>query len=160
MSCRPRCPRGNTPAYVIQSLRSLSQRLGFFTDSEKGRQQFALKRLIGENILRTGYCITPRLVNPDMHPEQGPVWKWVYDNDREVFGRFNPTYMQEGPGAMRRIDERSLEELRRIFEETGGMEFFDSIERYSEKKARELGFDGADEEYLKYTYTTNSNCHH
>ena len=26
MSCRPRCPRGNTPAYVIQSLRSLSQR--------------------------------------------------------------------------------------------------------------------------------------
>ena len=29
------------PAYVIQSLRSLSQRLGFFTDSEKGRQQFA-----------------------------------------------------------------------------------------------------------------------
>ena len=160
MSCRPRCPRGNTPGYVVQALRNLSQKLGFFTESEKGRQQFALKRLIGENILRTGYCITPRLVNPDMHPEQGPVWKWVYDNDREVFGRFNPTYMQEGPGAMRRIDERSLEELRRIFEETGGMEFFDSIERYSEKKARELGFDGADEEYLKYTYTTNSNCHH
>ena len=102
MSCRPRCPRGNTPGYVVQALRNLSQKIGFFTESEKGRQQFALKRLIGENILRTGYCITPRLVNPDMHPEQGPVWKWVYDNDREVFGRFNPTYMQEGPGAMRR----------------------------------------------------------
>ena len=40
------------------------------------------------------------------------------------------------------------------------MEFFDNIERCSEKKARELGFDGADEEYLMYTYTTNNNCHH
>ena len=27
MSCRPRCPRGNTPAYVIQALRTLSQKL-------------------------------------------------------------------------------------------------------------------------------------
>ena len=61
MSCRPRCPRGNTPGYVVQALRTLSQKLGFFTESEKGRQQFALKRLIGENILNTGYCITPRL---------------------------------------------------------------------------------------------------
>ena len=30
MSCRPRCPRGNTPGYIIQALRTLSQRLGFF----------------------------------------------------------------------------------------------------------------------------------
>ena len=48
MSCRPRCPRGNTPAYVIQALRTLSQKLGFFVESEKGRQQLALKRIIGE----------------------------------------------------------------------------------------------------------------
>nr|APO30582.1 dhsB: succinate dehydrogenase and fumarate reductase iron-sulfur [uncultured bacterium] len=54
MSCRPRCPRGNTPGYVIQALRTLSQKLGFFVESEKGRQQLALKRIIGENILRTG----------------------------------------------------------------------------------------------------------
>ena len=75
MSCRPRCPRGNTPGYVIQALRTLSQKLGFFVESEKGRQQLALKRIIGENILRTGYCIVPRLVKPDLHPEQGTVWK-------------------------------------------------------------------------------------
>ena len=79
MSCRPRCPRGNTPGYVIQALRTLSQKLGFFVESEKGRQQLALKRIIGENILRTGYCIVPRLVKPDLHPEQGTVWKWIYD---------------------------------------------------------------------------------
>ena len=80
MSCRPRCPRGNTPGYVIQALRTLSQKLGFFVESEKGRQQLALKRTIGENILRTGYCVTPKLVAPDLHPEQGPVWSWVYRN--------------------------------------------------------------------------------
>lgn len=51
MSCRPRCPRGNTPGYIIQSLRTLSQKLGFFTESEKGRQQLAIKRTIGQNIL-------------------------------------------------------------------------------------------------------------
>ena len=33
MSCRPRCPRGNTPGYVIQALRTLSQKLGFFVES-------------------------------------------------------------------------------------------------------------------------------
>ncbi len=60
MSCRPRCPRGNTPGYVIQALRTLSQKLGFFVESEKGRQQLALKRTIGDNILRTGYCIVPK----------------------------------------------------------------------------------------------------
>ena len=72
MSCRPRCPRGNTPGYVIQALRTLSQKLGFFVESEKGRQQLALKRTIGDNILRTGYCIVPKLVKPELHPEQGP----------------------------------------------------------------------------------------
>ena len=97
MSCRPRCPRGNTPAYVIQSLRSLSQRLGFFTDSEKGRQQFALKRTIGQNILSSGYCVRPEFVDPDLHPEQGPVWKWVYDHAKDVFERFGDNYGQNRP---------------------------------------------------------------
>ncbi len=160
MSCRPRCPRGNTPGYVIQALRTLSQRLGFFVESEKGRQQIALKRTVGDNILRTGYCLTPRLINPDLHQEQGPVWRWIYDNDKEVYGRFNPTYMQEGSGALRRIDDASMAELRRIFEVTGGAAFFDRIEECSDRKARELGFDGANDEYVMYTYTTNRDDHH
>ena len=118
MSCRPRCPRGNTPGYVIQALRTLSQKLGFFVESEKGRQQLALKRIIGDNILRTGYCVTPKLVAPELHPEQGPVWNWVYRNDREVYCQFNPTYDRPGPGAVRRIDDATLGELHRIFEVT------------------------------------------
>ncbi len=34
-------PRGNTRGVSIQALRTLSQKLGFFVESEKGRQQLA-----------------------------------------------------------------------------------------------------------------------
>ena len=159
MSCRPRCPRGNTPAYVIQSLRSLSQRLGFFTDSEKGRQQFALKRTIGQNILSSGYCVRPEFVDPDLHPEQGPVWKWVYDHAKDVFERFGDNYGQTGPGACRKIDEQSMEELHSIFRETGDSAFFENIERRSDEKAREMGFEGADDAYFRSVFTANSGEH-
>ncbi|MBI4647675.1 MAG: 4Fe-4S dicluster domain-containing protein, partial [Bacteroidia bacterium] len=52
MSCKTRCPRGNVPGLVIMALRSLSQELGYFTESEKGRQQLAVKRTVGEWILK------------------------------------------------------------------------------------------------------------
>lgn len=151
MSCRPRCPRGNT---------RLSQKLGLFVESEKGRQQLALKRIIGDNILRTGYCLVPRLVKPELHPEQGTVWQWIYDNDKEVYGRFTPVYMKQGAGALRRIDDESLDEIRRIFDVSGGREMFDDIERHSDRKAREMGYsEGAGERYLMDVFTTNSNEH-
>ena len=161
MSCRPRCPRGNTPGYVIQALRTLSQKLGFFVESEKGRQQLALKRIIGENILRTGYCIVPRMVKPELHPEQGPVWEWIVENDREVYGRFTPVYMRQGAGALRRIDEQSLAEIERIFEVSGGKRMFDTIEEHSDRKAREMGYEeGADQRYLMDVFRNNSNEHY
>lgn len=160
MSCRPRCPRGNTPGYVIQALRTLSQRLGFFVESEKGRQQLALKRLIGDNILRTGYCLTPRNIRPEMHPEQGAVWEWIYDNDEAVYALFSDCYGKEGAGALRRIDDESLAEIHRIFEVSGGKEFYDNIERHSERKARQMGYDGATDEYMMETYTYNSENHY
>ena len=145
---------------MIQALRTLSQKLGFFVESEKGRQQLAIKRTIGENILRTGYCIVPKLVKPELHPEQGTVWEWIYNHDEEVYGRFTPVYNQQGAGALRRMDDNSMEEMRRIFEETGGNEFFETIERYSDRKAREMGYDGADDQYMMDTYTKNSNEHY
>ena len=159
MSCRPRCPRGNTPAYIIQSLRSLSQRLGFFTESEKGRQQLALKRVIGHNILKTGYCVKPSIVDPEMHPEQGPVWKWIHDNDKDVFARFGDNYEKPGNGAVRAIDPATLDELHRIFEVTGGDDFFEKIEEYSQIKAKEMGYESADDNYFHDIYTVNSGNH-
>ena len=159
MSCRPRCPRGNTPGYIIQALRTLSQRLGFFVESEKGRQQIALKRVIGHHILEKGYCVSPRLVSPELHPEQGPVWEWAASNDIDLWRRFSPNYMAAGAGAGREIDAESIAEINRIFEVSGGKTFFDGIEAASDRKAREMGFDGATEEYMMQTYTTNSGNH-
>lgn len=156
MSCRPRCPRGNTPGYVIQALRRVSQELGFFTESEKGRQQLALKRLIGGNIMETGYCLVPKRISPALHPEQGTVWKWIYDNDREVYSQFTPSYGTDGAGALRRIDDKSMEELHRIFDVSGGTRFFEQIEHFSDMKAREMGYDGATDEYMMETFTRNS----
>ena len=159
MSCRPRCPRGNTPGYVIQALRTLSQRSGLFVRSEKGRQQLALKRIVGESILRTGYCVYPKLVNPELHPEQGPVWEWIYRNDEDVYRRFSPNYLRPGPGAGRAIDGKDLDELRRIFDVTGGSAFFESIENRSDEQARSMGYDGADDSYMHDVYTYNSGEH-
>lgn len=159
MSCRPRCPRGNTPGYVIQALRTLSQKLGFFVESEKGRQQLALKRTVGDNILKTGYCITPKLVDPELHPEQGPVWQWIYDHDQAVFEQFTPNYGREGAGPCRKIDEASMQELHRIFEVSGGKAFFDLIEQHSLRKAREMGYEDAGDDYFMETYTANNGEH-
>ncbi len=159
MSCRPRCPRGNTPGYVIQALRTLSQKLGLFVESEKGRQQLCLKRAIGDNILRTGYCLTPRQILPQRHTEQGPVWQWIFDHDQAVYGRFSATYGREGAGPLRKMDERSMQELHRIFEVSGGRQLFDTIEQHSDRKAREMGYNGADERYEQEIYSYNSNKH-
>ena len=59
MSCRPRCPRGNTPAYVIQALRTLLPKARFLRREREGRQQLALKRTIGENIPPYGLLCDP-----------------------------------------------------------------------------------------------------
>ncbi len=152
MSCRPRCPRNNTPGYIIQALRSLSQRLGYFAQSRRGLQQIAIKRAVGEHILSTGYCITPANLKPELHVEQGPVWKWIHQNDEEVFGLFTPSYRRAGEGALRQIEADSLAELNQIFEVTGGRELFDTIEKYADERARELGYGGATDEFVMECY--------
>ncbi len=43
--------------------------------------------------------------------------------------------MRHGAGALRRLDEQSLEEINKIFEVSGGKEMFDSIEEHSDRKA-------------------------
>ena len=156
MSCRPRCPRGNTPGYIIQGLRTLSQRLGYFVESARGRQQLALKRTIGQNILDSGYCLVPKNISPELHPEQGTVWQWIYDNDKDIYARFTPSYNKEGAGALRRCSDETMAELHRIFEISGGKEFFDCIERHSDAKAREMGYNGADDQYMMDVFTQNT----
>ncbi|MCR5423686.1 MAG: 4Fe-4S dicluster domain-containing protein [Bacteroidales bacterium] len=122
MSCKTRCPRGNVPGELINVLRKASQELGYYKDSEKGRQQTQLMNTIGSNILEIGYCVHPDRVDPDYHPEQGPVWEWYREHIEDVAPKLGANYHGQGAGALRNIPEEDLNEVRRIFEVTGGME--------------------------------------
>lgn len=162
MSCKTRCPRGNAPGLLIMALRSLSQDLGLFTDSEKGRQQLAVKRIIGDQILKSGYCVRPEMVDPTLHPEQGPVWLWEYDNLTSVLGKLGANYNGEGAGALRKIPQSDLDELKSIFEVTGGQARYDKIEEFSKQKAEDMGMEfGTDtsSEYVQHIYTINNQKH-
>ncbi len=163
MSCKTRCPRGNTPALVVMSLRTLSQKLGFFTESEKGRQQFAIKRTVGENIFKYGYCVATYAVSPEKHPEQGPIWEYILEHTYDVYERLGGQINELGAGPLRKIPEDAKEELRNIFEVTGGTEFFKTIEDHSKKKAAEMGLqfsnEGIDNEYFIEVFTANKKNH-
>lgn len=157
MSCVPRCPRDNAPGMIIQSLRTLSQKTGYFTFSEKGRQQLALKRTIGDWILEHGYCVYPRKVSFENHPESGLVWKWEQEHLDDVFARLGGNLDGDGPGVLRKIPQSSLDELKRIFEVTGGQAFYDNIEICSKSKAKEMNM--TEEEYMQHIYTYNNEHH-
>jgi heterodisulfide reductase subunit C1 len=162
MSCKTRCPRGNAPGLIIMALRSLSQDLGFFTESEKGRQQLVLKRTVGRWMITYGYCLYLEGVGTSMHPEQGPVWDWIQDNWKDVFKKMGANYQGDGPGILRRIPEEAMEEIREIFRITGGMKRFENIEEFSKKKARELNMhldESIENEYFQHIYKTNNGSH-
>ncbi|MEI6576552.1 MAG: 4Fe-4S dicluster domain-containing protein [Bacteroidota bacterium] len=155
MSCVTRCPRGNAPGLVIMALRSLSQDIGLFVESEKGRQQLALKRTIGAWILEHGYCLYPPKISAENHPEQGPIWKWELQNLPEVMERMGANFEGEGPGVFRKIPQESLDEIYSIFEITGGIKRFDKIELFSRIKAQKLGIsldESLDNDYMKEIY--------
>jgi heterodisulfide reductase subunit C len=163
MSCKTRCPRGNAPGLVIIALRTLSQELGYFTDSEKGRQQLALKRMIGETILNYGYCVYAEHLHLDKFPEQGPVWEWISGNLHDVMDRLGANFKGIGAGILRKIDDKNLEEIHKIFDVTGGTDRLKKIERYSRVKAREKGMEftgkGTDDGYFRSVYTENNQKH-
>jgi heterodisulfide reductase subunit C1 len=162
MSCVTRCPRGNAPGLLITVLRTFSQDLGFFTESEKGRQQLAIKRTVGEWILKYGYCLFPANITPDAHPEQGPIWEWEINNLEMVMERLGANYRKTGPGVLRKIPQEDLDELQRIFDVTGGTARYQMIETKSREKADQMGLqfdDTLENEYFHHIYTTNSKKH-
>ena len=154
LSCKTRCPRGNTPGYIIQALRALSIEKGFFIESKQGQKQLAIKRTVGEHILKYGYCVYIDEVNTEMYPEQGPVWDWLKQNRKEVLERLGTSYQKAESGTLRQIPEESLNDLQRIFDETGATKRFEKIEMQSALKARELGFDFQEgkDAYFDYLY--------
>ena len=157
MSCVTRCPRKNGPGMVIMALRDLSIRLGYFTDSEKGRQQLPLSRTFRRNILEYGYCVYPETFAWEDHKESGPVWKWHLDHIDKTMGRLGANYKGDGPGVLRKIPQESLDELKAIFDVTGATERFRLVEEKSAEKAKEMGL--SLEEYERQAFEYSSDKH-
>ena len=155
MSCVTRCPRKNGAGLVIMALRNLSARLGYFTDSEKGRQLLPLTRLLTRNILKYGYCVYPETFKWEDHKESGPVWKWHTEHLEDSLRRQGANYQGDGPGVLRRIPQESLDELQAIFDVTGGTERIRDVERFSEAKAAEMGMDMQEYERTAFEYCSD-----
>jgi heterodisulfide reductase subunit C1 len=141
LSCKTRCPRENIPGYVIQALRSLSIETGYFMDSKQGRKQLALKRTIGEHILKYGYCVYIDEINSNMYPEQGPIWDWIQKNRQNILERLGSSYGKAQSGSLRIIPEESIRNLQKIFDETGATKRFEHIEDYAKHRADIDGID-------------------
>ena len=91
------------------------------------------------------------------HPEAGPVFAWHLEHKEDSYARLGANYMKPGPGAMRLIAQEDLDELKAIFDVTGGTERMELIEKYSEEKAREMGM--TMDKYREYTFTHCSPGH-
>ena len=157
MSCLTRCPRRNGPGMVIMALRDLSIRLGYFTESEKGRQMLPLTHVFTRNVLKYGYCVYPETFDWNDHKESGPVWKWHMDHLDKSLARLGANYKGEGPGVLRKIPQESLDELQAIFDVTGATERIALVEEFSRKKAEEMGL--SMEEYERTAFETCSDKH-
>jgi heterodisulfide reductase subunit C1 len=162
MSCKTRCPRGNTAGLLIIALRSLSQELGYFAESEKGRQQLYIKRTIGHWLLEKGYCLYLEGIGTDLHPEQGPVWDWIQENYRDVFARLGANYQGDGPGILRKIPDDAMAEIASIFKTTGAIERFEKLESVSAQKAKEMNMsldETMNNEYISNIYSNTEKNH-
>ena len=157
LSCLTRCPRKNGPGLVIMALRNLSAKLGYFVESEKGRQLFPLTRIMTGNILKYGYCIHPDTFSWEDHVESGPVWKWHTEHLEDSYARQGANFRGKGPGILREIPKESLDELQRIFDVTGATERIGTIEKCSQAKAKEMGM--TMDEYYRYTFEYSSDDH-
>ena len=85
------------------------------------------------------------------------LWEWIYEHREEFYERVHSNYHKEGAGALRKVDDSTLGELRNIFEVTGGKAFLDNIEQCSLNKAKEMGMDS--ENYFLHTYMDNNGKH-
>ena len=110
-----------------------------------------------DNILNYGYCIHPDSFKWEDHVESGPVWKWHTEHLEDSYARLGGNFRGSGPGILRAIPQESLDELKKIFEVTGGLERMETVEKFSEAKAKEMGM--TMEEYFRHTFEYCSEGH-
>ena len=79
---------------------------------------------------------------------------WLKQNRQQVLERLGTSYQKNDNGTLRQIPEESLNDLRRIFDETGATERFEQLEKLSDQKAKEMGMNR--DIYFNYLYTDNT----
>ena len=131
--------------------------MGYFAESEKGRQQYALTKVLCDNILNYGYCVYPRTFASALHPEAGKIWEWQEKHMEDIYARMGANLDGDGTGALRRIPQKDLDELKRIFDITGATQRIETINRCSMEKAKELGL--SEEEYFIKVFTETEKDH-
>ncbi|MBL7111415.1 MAG: 4Fe-4S dicluster domain-containing protein [Bacteroidales bacterium] len=155
MSCKTRCPRNNTPGLIIMALRNLSIETGFYMYSSRGRQMYALKKLIGDTILAKGYCVHADGLDTCLFPELGPIWDWIRRNSDEIYNRFGNSYNRKGNGVLRKISGKTLDDLNEIFRITGTTQRFSQFEEDAARYAEKIKLDidpSAWNEYFRQVY--------
>lgn len=158
MSCMTRCPRKNCPGMVVMALRNLSIELGYYMESEKGRQQYILTKDLCSNVLEYGYCVYARRFDYAGHPEAGRVWEWEEKHLDDVFARLGANLDGDGPGAMRRIPQEDRDDLKKIFDATGATERIEKVEKEAEEKAAQMGL--TMDEFKTKVYNESSDKHY
>jgi heterodisulfide reductase subunit C len=160
MSCKTRCPRNNTPGLLILALRNLSIETGLYMQSSRGRQMYALKKLIGDTILAKGYCVHADGIDTSLFPELGPIWDWIRKNRAEIYNKFGNSYNRKGKGPLRKISEESLHQLNEIFRVTGCTQRFNQIENDAAKYAKKTATDFDSSVCSDYFLQSYSNTSH
>ena len=74
-----------------------------------------------------------------------------------MFERLGGNLDGEGPGAMRRIPQEDLDQLKRIFDETGATERMEKVRAAGSKKAAEMGL--TEDEFIAKIYTDSDPKH-
>ncbi|MFA6676165.1 MAG: 4Fe-4S dicluster domain-containing protein [Bacteroidales bacterium] len=157
MSCLQRCPRKNAPGLIVMALRKLSVDTGFFVCSEKGRQEYALMKILCNNILEFGYCIYPETFKYEDHPEYGPVGQWVLNNADDVYERVGAPYKKDTVGALRKIPKESIDDLKKIFDISGATAQMKQVKDRSMEQAKKMGM--SEEEYFDMCFRYSSDIH-
>ena len=104
-----------------------------------------------------GYCVHPSTFRFEDHPESGPVFQWALENRETVYARLGANYGRDGEGALRKIPQEDLDELKAIYDETGGTERLALVEKHSRRKAEEMGM--TMDEYAEFTFSHCSPGH-
>lgn len=75
----------------------------------------------------------------------------------DVYSRLGANLDGDGTGALRRIPQDDLDELKRIFDITGATERIETINKFSMEMAKELGL--SEEEYFMKVFTETEKEH-